>query len=442
MNAGAATRPRRLWRAPLGSPVAAGLSGKVAESLSQLLLVSLVPAVLGPADYGTFAVALSLVSIATAYVTVGGPTLLTRFVPTAAPPERAAVARALAARIARWRALQVVLIASVAGVLMVSAPGRFEAPSTVLVVAAIGLDVAATLTFQIALALGRAHVWSFRYSLQNCVLIAVALVLYEVAGANGAVGGIAVASGASLVVGLAAVAGPIRAAHRGAAVPSGAMRFGFLQGASGLLTQLQYRGGVVAVGLLGGSRTQAGFAALAAGVALTPINTMRQTFTVQLPALAERASQSLTAAEAVGRRLTRRWELALVPIALGAALSFDTLLPAVVGESFKGADEALAPALALLPLAPITALLSQLSALRLQPGVRLRATVVGTAAFVATVALAVPAWGAAGATTGLLVGMVATVLAAARALPGLLDRELAVISFGGAALVLAAGLYL
>jgi O-antigen/teichoic acid export membrane protein len=197
---------------------------------------------------------------------------------------------------------------------------------------------------------------------------------------------------------------------------------------------------VVAVALLAHSSAQAGFAALAAGVALTPTYAVRQTFTVQLPALAERARESLEAAEAVGRRLARNWSLALLPVALVAALSFRSLLPAVLGEGFRGAGDALAPALALLPLAGVTALTGQISALRLQPEARLVSTVAGTVAFVAIAAIAIPAWDAAGATTALLGGTLVTVLVAAALLPRMIDVTLAALSLGGSALVLALGL--
>jgi O-antigen/teichoic acid export membrane protein len=438
-TAGFSRSPSGAWRARLGSPVAASLAGKVAESLTQLLLISLVPAVLGPSDYGVFALALGALMIASTFVRLGGPALLTRYVPAAPPAERPALARALGARIAAWRMIQVALLAVAATVLAIAAPERFPPLLTALVVLAIALDVIATLAFQIGLAFGHARLWSFRYPLQNSALILAAIALYELAGRPGAVAGIAVASGTALALGAAAALRHVADAPRGAPLPVGATRFGVMQGASGVLAQLQERGAVVAVALLSHSSAEAGFAALATGVALTPTYAVRQTFTVQLPALAERASQSLDAAEAIGRRLARNWSLVLLPVALAAALSFDSLLPAILGEDFGGAEDALPPALAAIPLAAVIALGNQISALRLEPQARLVATAVGTVAFVVIAALAIPAWDAAGGTSALLGATLATVLVSGVLLPGMMDRTLVALSVGGAALVLAVG---
>ncbi len=65
-------------------PVVASLAGKVAEAVTLLLLARVVPRVLGPADYGRFAVALTVVAIGAVAMTLGGATLLARYVPTAA----------------------------------------------------------------------------------------------------------------------------------------------------------------------------------------------------------------------------------------------------------------------------------------------------------------------------------------------------------------------
>ncbi|MGH3834213.1 MAG: hypothetical protein ACRDSF_00695, partial [Pseudonocardiaceae bacterium] len=65
----------------LHGPVLAGLAGKAAEAATLLLLATVVPRALGPADYGRFAVALTVVAIGSVAMTLGGATLLARYVP-------------------------------------------------------------------------------------------------------------------------------------------------------------------------------------------------------------------------------------------------------------------------------------------------------------------------------------------------------------------------
>jgi O-antigen/teichoic acid export membrane protein len=423
-------------RALRRDPVTAGLAGKGAEVLSQVLLVTALPAALGPADYGTFAIALAAVSVISASVTVGGPAVMTRFVPAAAPGERDAVARALVVRLGRWRVVQIAAVAVAGAVLAAAAPGTFPADITALVVVAIALDVGATVAFQAALAFGGAALWSFRFPLQNTVLAGSALILYAAFGTTGAVAGIAIASAAALGVAAGRVAGRLRRAPRDGVIPPGAMRFGLLQGASGLLTQLQQRGGVLAVALFYGSRVESGFASLAIGVALTPVYAVRQAFAVQLPELASRHREDEAAAEAAAHRLARALQPALIAGALAGALWLDDLLPAVLGDGFRGAEAALGPALALLPLATHTALAGQLAALRLQPEVRLAATIAGTAVFAAVAVAAVPSAGAVGAVSALLAATAAGLAVFALRLPGLMTRFEAAVSVAAAALTI------
>jgi O-antigen/teichoic acid export membrane protein len=93
--------------APQRSAIPITLAGKGLEFLGQALLVVLIPRVLGPSSYGTFALALAIVSIGSLSLSLGGPTVMARFVPAASPGERAATARALAIRLGRWRVLVV-----------------------------------------------------------------------------------------------------------------------------------------------------------------------------------------------------------------------------------------------------------------------------------------------------------------------------------------------
>ncbi len=65
--------------------------------------MTLLPRVLGPEQYGTFALALSVVLIASSAMTLGGAPLMARYVPTVKPNERPALAPALALRLAAWQ---------------------------------------------------------------------------------------------------------------------------------------------------------------------------------------------------------------------------------------------------------------------------------------------------------------------------------------------------
>ena len=56
---------------------------KSAEALTLIALATVVPRALGPADYGLFAVVLAVVGIASMSLSLGGPLLLSRFVPAA-----------------------------------------------------------------------------------------------------------------------------------------------------------------------------------------------------------------------------------------------------------------------------------------------------------------------------------------------------------------------
>jgi O-antigen/teichoic acid export membrane protein len=419
--------------------VTTALTGKGAEFLTQLLLVTVVPAALGPGDYGEFSIALAVVMVASASLAMGGPAVMTRFVPAVPADRRDAVARALVARLVRWRALQVGSAAVAAAVLAAAAPDTFPPLVTALVVVALGLSVAATVVFQTALAFGHTALWSFRFPLQNVILAAGAVGLYAVAGTSGAVAAVALAPGVALALGAPRVAPRLRRAGQDAPIPQGAIRFGLLQALSSLLLQLQQRGGVVVVAALAGSRVEAGFASLAIGAALAPTFAVRQAFTVQLPGLVERSVGDPAVDEAGSERLARRLQAVLIPAALVGAIWTDELLSLVVGDGFRDAAPALVPALALLPLAPLTALATQVAALRLRPEARLQATALGAVTFLVVAVAAVPPAGAVGATAALLAGTVVTLVASVVALPGMVSRSLAAISLAAAALVVALG---
>jgi O-antigen/teichoic acid export membrane protein len=375
-----------------------------------------------------------------ASLALGGPVLMSRFVPAAAPADRAAVARALGARVGRWRGLQTVALAAVAGVLVAVDPESFPLLPTLLVVVAVALSGLATLAAQISLGLGRPAVYSFRFPLENAILVIAAVALYAVAGATGAVAGIAVATAAAVTFGGAAIFGTLRRAERGMPIPAGALRFGVLSTVSGLLMQVMHRGGVVAVAVLYGSSVEAGFASLAIGIALTITYVVNQAFSVQLPSLVEQLGTGAAGAEeAALRRFTDRVQLVVVPSALVGALFLDDALTLAAGDRFAGAEPALGPALALLPLAALNALGGQTASLRLRPEIRLRATATGTAVFLVTSIVTVPLWGAVAAAAALLAGAATSITQLGLAFPDALTRRKLTLGLGSAALVLALG---
>lgn len=421
----------------LRGPVVAGVSGKVAEAVTLGLLATLVPRLLGPADYGHFAVALTVVALGSLAMTMGGATLLARYVPAAADPP--AVAAALTRRLARNRAAVFAGLVAAGAAAAALAPGPFPPVETAVVLAALGLNVVATLALQADLGLGHAGAWSFRYPLQNAVLVAAVLALHPLTGATGAVAAIGVSAAVAAVLGLAVAAPLLRAGRRPAVIPDGALRFGVLQAASGVLAQVTQRGGVIVVALLAGSAAQTGYAGLAVGIALAATYAVVQVFTVTLPALAARTgdgSQPVTAgSEPTLRRLASLLLVAVLTVAVAAVATLDVTVPAVFGPGYAAAVPAFGPALAAVVLAPLNALAVQAAALRLQPGATVRAGVVGLVAFVAVAIATVPAWGAAGATAAALAGAAGSGLASIRLLPGAVGARLAILSFGGAAAV-------
>lgn len=426
------------------------VAGKAAELVTLVALAVLVPRVLGPADFGRFSVALTIVTIASVAMMLGGPTLMARYVPAAPPGERAALARALTARLAVGRAVQLALIALVAGVLAVVEPSAFPADLTALVVVSLGLSVAATLALQAGLGLGRTGPWSARYPLQNTVLVIAVLVLYPLGGVTAAVAGIALSC--AVAAGLGAVtAGPVlRGAGTAVGLPVGALRFAILQAAGGALMQVVHRGGVVVVALLTGSAVQSGHAALALGVALAASYAVAQVFTVALGPLVERASEepagtgagdpAVCAGEAALRRLAGAALAVIIPGGLVCALILEDAVPAVFGAGYLAAADAFAPALAMVVLAPINALALQAAALRLQPQATLHSAVAGAVAFVLTALVAVPSLGATGGTVAALAGTAATALVCIRLLPGAVGGRVVAASLGAAAAVLVLGM--
>ncbi len=422
-------------------PVFASLAGKAAEAVTLGLLATVVPRVLGPADYGRFAVPLTVVAIGSVAMTLGGATLLASYVPAAPPGQRGGLARALSVRLARNRAVAFAVLTVIATALVTWNPARFPPLLTALVLIALALNVVATLALQANLGLGRAGAWCARYPVQNAVLIVAAVVLYDAAGVTGAVAAIAVSAAVAFGLGVVAAAPLLRRRLPPAAVPEGALRFGLLQATSGALVQVAQRGGVIAVALLAASSVQTGFAALAIGVALAATYAIAQVFTVSLPSLTERrgAGSGLAGAESSLRRLAGGLLAVVALVAAVAVVTLDAAVPLVFGERYTGATGVFVPALAMVVLAPVNALAVQSAALRLRPEATLHAAVAGALAFTGAAVLAVPVWGATGATGAALAGAAAYALLAIKLLPGVTGIWLTVASLGGASGVILLG---
>lgn len=419
------------WR----RPVAVGLGGKVLEVVTLVPLVTVVPRVLGPGDYGAFALALSVVTIGASAAALGGPTLMSRFVPAAPPGERPELALALTIHSGRWR-LAFALVAVLGAVTVsVAAPGTLRPLPAVLVAGALALDVAATLLLQAALALGRVGAWSLRYPLQTAVLVAAVLPLHAGWGADGALVALPLSTLAALGFGAAVLLPRLRGVPRGATLSPQLVRFAVLQGAGGALTMITQRGGVVAVALLGGSAAQQGFAGISIGIALAATYAVGQLFAVELPGLSTTAADDLGAAEASVRRAARILAVGTGVLALGGALVAGPLLAAAAGSAYRASGEALGIALAAVALAPAAAAVNQLAALRLRPELRLLAVAAGAASFVAAALVLVPAYGAEGASGALVLGTAATVLVAGVILRPALDALLIAGSLVSAAAV-------
>ena len=480
----------------LRGPVVAGVVGKIAEVLTLALLALVVPRLLGPVGYGRFSVVLTLVALGSVAMTLGGATLLARYVPAAPADQRRALARELTLRLARNRVLPFAGLVVAGMVATAVAPHRFPPAATAWVLVALVLNVAATLALQADLGLGRAVAWSARYPVQNAVLVAAVLVLLA-AGQPDATAAVAVAGVAGFA--LAAVA-----THRlwrpdggpAVALPDGASRFGLAQAGGGALTQLAQRGGVVAVALFAGSAQETGFAAAAIGVALAATYAVTQVFTVALPALTARHTAAVPvraphgdmwrsdtppvarhgdmwrsdtppvarhgdmwrsgaapgrdrpestgavsgAAEPALRRLAGSLLAVVLPAVAVGALALPAAVPLLLGPAYAGAVPAFEIALAAVVLAPLNALAVQAAALRLRPGVTLTAAAAGAVVFVATALAAVPWWGAAGAAGAALAGTATSAVVALAILPGAVGWRMAAASLGGAAAVTVWGL--
>ena len=130
----------------------------------------------------------------------------------------------------------------------------------------------------------------------------------------------------------------------------------------------------------------------------------------------------------------------MLPATAIAARLLDSLVPAVFGESDRGPRPGSVP-LVLLVLAPLSALMVQVSALRLRPDAALASGIGAAVVFVVVAIATIPAWGAAGGTAAVFAGAaIGAHRVPLRRLPGAVGPRITSGSFVGAAGVLALSL--
>jgi O-antigen/teichoic acid export membrane protein len=427
---------------PPAGPLSAGVSGRAAELVTQALLIALVPRALGPDDYGDFAVVLSAATLASTSLSLGGPVLMARYLPAAPAGRRRGVARALALRVLRVRAVLLLGLAVAAALLSALDPDGAPATLTALALVAIVLEAAATLASDVALGLHEVRLWSFRYAIRNAALVIAALALHPLFGLNGAVAAVAIGAAAMLAVFVPGLVRELSGTAAPETIPPGALRFGRLQAIGGGLAQVAFQGPVIAVALASDAGREAARAALAMSVASAAMLGVAALFTAHLPGFAGMAAADPDAAEAELRALARRLQLPLLALALAVALLAEPVLELLVGARFGDLGPALAPAAAMVPLASASALGVQAAALRLRPEVRLTSTAAGAMTFVAVAAALVPTLEAQGAVCGALAAVLVTALTAVALLPGAIPARMLAESVGATVALLALGLAL
>jgi O-antigen/teichoic acid export membrane protein len=422
--------------------IVAGVVGKLVELPPLALMFTLVPRVLGPSRFGEFALGFFTVTLGSACVALSGAALMSRFIASAPPERRVHTAYLLGVDVAKRRLVQIAAVAVCGILLAVALPGRFPPAFVAIVVLALAIDLLATLCFQIALGLGGTTLWSFRYAIQNATILVSTLLLTAAFGAKAAVAGLLVGSVVALAIGVAAVFRPLAAAGTDKNRPEARLsadmsRFRTLKGLSNVLTQLAHRSGVILVAIIAGSRVQTGYAGLAIGASLTATYAIWQVFVVQLPAHSEQTARNQESVEVGLQRFARRAEFVSVALALVAAAILSPAVSLLLGDRFSGARSAFVFGIALVPLAPLTALGSQVATLRLRPEVEARAAAFGAAVFFVASLAAIPFWGATGAAAALLLSAVATVVVLLFRLRGAISPATAALAFGAVACVLA-----
>jgi hypothetical protein len=317
---------------------------------------------------------LGVATVASAALALGGPAAVSLLVSAAPADQHLATARTLALRGLAWRELAVVVALAIA--LVAGAP----TDAALLLGLAAGLDGAATSAAQATLSAGRPWSFALRWPVQNCTLVAAVLVLRpSSAAAAAATLALSTAAAATFAGGVAIRL--LRGAGR-AAVRLGAGALAWRLGLAGGLQQLQQRGSVPVAAALGVSSVQTGNAAIAVGAAVALILVVVQLFQVELPGAARRvaAGHHVLVRDRATRLAFGSVGVAGV-IALAGVLAGPPLIDWLLGDRFADAGDALGPALAAVPLAPVAALGVNHALLAGRPNTRIALSLVGAAAF-------------------------------------------------------------
>ena len=420
----------------LGSPRQAAVRGKALELVTQVLLVTVVPRLLGPAEFGRMTVALAIVTIGAIAISLGAPSAFGRFVPAEQEPRRSGLARSMTLEVLPTRVIQLAVVASIT-TLLVFMSSRIDPLDAGLMFVALVAEVGAIVAAQVALGIGQTWIWSFRISARNLALLVLVPILAPLAGSAGVLTSVALGSLAGFAFAASRVVPLVRHAERGVPVPPGAMQFGRIAGMSLLLGQLTWRGPVFAASFLGLAAEEVGFVGLAASIAMAIIFAVRELFTVSLPEFVESWGRDQAATDRLMRRLGERAQWVLVAGAILGVVALDRVLPLVVGDRFTPAVAPMITVLAMLPLLPLPAMGMQSASLRLRPGIAVASDFLSLMVFAFAASILVPRWHAAGATGALLVAVITSSVIIARELPGVVTPRLLITGLAGTGAVLA-----
>ncbi len=414
------------------------VAAKTAELTSQALLFLLVPRALGPEGYGQFAPAFGAVSILAIALGLGAPLAAIRYVPASRPSERLSTARTVAEHVAISRARLLAPI-SVGATLVAIVVPHAPVGLVVAVCASSWFSVGSTITSELALAIGRPRVWNARFPLENLLVLLSAIVGDAAFGITGAIVGIAVATTATFCVLAAFVVPHLARAPRGPGLPPGASSYARFETASVILSTVILRGSPLAMVLLGSSKVQVGYAAVATGVGAAAAGVVLSLFSVQLPRLSAVARANLPHAESEARHYSLLvLAVALLP-AVPVAVYATPILRVALGSGFVGARDAFVIALAAAPLAVAIALGGQVAHLRLRPAALTFAWGCGALTFCVIGAAAVPGQGSRGAALAVVGALAAAPVVALVLLRDRALRAPTLIAVAGAAALLAVG---
>ncbi len=414
------------------------LAAKWAELVSQALLVLILPRALGPSGYGEFAVAFAAVALLSASLGLGAPLAAVRFVPAAAARDRLDLTRAVARAVALSR-LRILGVLTAAAVVLAPVLLGIPLPLTLVVSAAAWCAVASSVASELGLALGRPGIWNLRFPVENTLVVAAAPAGYAIAGAHGAIVGMAVACVATFALLFGPLAAELRGAAPGLSLPAGATEYARLETVSVSLGTFIKRGAPLAMGLAAASAEQTGFAALAAGVGAAGAATMIDLLVVHLPRLVRIRAESRERARVEAERTARFGLFVAMATALPAALLAGPAIDLLLGSGFSGARDPVALALPAVPLGVAPGLATAVASLDLRPRPLAWSWAIGAAVFMAVAVAAIPGSGASGAAAAMPAGLLAAGLSSAMLVGGRELRRTCLAGLAGAAMVAVAG---